>query len=448
MDHAKFTFTMVPPSTPGPSLGLTPNLALSQDNYPTLANSNKRQRPDSDDEISNFTIFKPAENFARFLVVKSTDSEKPITSLSPFVIEKQIEATIGTPKSVKKLKNQTLLIETQRKTQTENLLKMTTFFNLPVTVSEHHTLNTSKGIIRDRALKGESEENIKEYLKDQGVIAVKRFTIKKGNSTIETNTLLLTFNMITVPKSLRIFYRFIPVDIYIPNPLRCFNCQKFNHHENNCPEDLGSVCENCGMGEYNHITSKCKNPPKCVNCGQDHISKSNECEAWKKEKEIMKIKVINNIPYIEARKMFEKQPDTSYSRIVQSAQNKKAETKTTGTQTNIKDTEVTASTKIIEPRKRTTPKTATQPKATSMTNSPPQTQKSLSQNEKSEKNTRESRPMSKTRPNNRKNSVSPKLGPKEKTVVKLTRVQDEHIKLSNKYGNLEQQMEEDPPPNN
>ena len=110
-----------------------------------------------------------------------------------------------------------------------------------MTVSEHHTLNTSKGIIRDRALKGESEENIKEYLKDQGVIAVKRFTIKKGNSTIETNTLLLTFNMITVPKSLRIFYRFIPVDIYIPHPLRCFNCQKFNHHENNCPEDLGSV---------------------------------------------------------------------------------------------------------------------------------------------------------------------------------------------------------------
>ena len=100
---------------------------------------------------------------------------------------------------------------------------MKTFFNLPVTVLEHHTLNS---FIRNRDLKGESEENIKEYLKDQGVIAVKRFTIKKGNSTIQTNTLLLTFNGITVPKSLRIFYRFIPVDIYIPNPLRCFNCQK------------------------------------------------------------------------------------------------------------------------------------------------------------------------------------------------------------------------------
>ena len=159
---------------------MTSNHALSQDNYPTLASAkNKRHGPDSDDENNISTVFKPVDNFAKFLVVKSNDSEKPITSLSPFVIEKQIESTIGTPKSVKKLKNQTLLVETSRKTQTENLLKMKTFFNLPVTVSEHHTLNSCKGIIRDRALKGETEENIKEYLKDQGVIAVKRFTIKK-----------------------------------------------------------------------------------------------------------------------------------------------------------------------------------------------------------------------------------------------------------------------------
>ena len=94
---------MVPPSTPDPNLGLTSNLALSQDNYPTLSSANKkRQRPDSDDENNISTVFKPVDNFARFLVVKSNDTEKPITSLSPFVIEKQIESTIGTPKSVEK----------------------------------------------------------------------------------------------------------------------------------------------------------------------------------------------------------------------------------------------------------------------------------------------------------------------------------------------------------
>ena len=50
--------------------------------------------------------------------------------------------------------------------------------------------------------------------------------------------------MVTVPKSLKIFYRIIPVDIYVPNPTRCFNCQTLGHHESNCPVDYASVCEN------------------------------------------------------------------------------------------------------------------------------------------------------------------------------------------------------------
>ena len=82
---------------------------------------------------------------------------------------------------------------------------MEKFFNLKVTVSEHRTLNTSKGIIKDRALKGEGEKDICDYLKNQGVIAVKRFTIKKEFDTTETNSLLLTFNSVSVPKSVRIF---------------------------------------------------------------------------------------------------------------------------------------------------------------------------------------------------------------------------------------------------
>ena len=313
MDHAEKFSTMVPP-TPGQGLGLTPNFVLSQDNYPTplqASSTNKRQRPDSDDE--NITFFKP-DNFAKFIVVKSK-TEKPITSLSPFVIEKQIESVIGTPKNVKKLKNQTLLIETSRKSQTDNLLKMKTFFNLPVTVSEHNTLNSSKGIIRDRSLKGETEENILEYLKPQGVTAVKRFKIRKGEQLIETNTFLLTFNMVTLPKSLRIFYRMIPVEIYIPNPLRCFNCQKYNHHEDNCPQDIGAVCENCGMGDHDHITSRCKNPTKCVNCGKDHPSRSNKCEIWIQEKEIMRIKVTNNTTYLEAKKYLNTNQSSPFQKL-------------------------------------------------------------------------------------------------------------------------------------
>ena len=245
----------------------------------------KRLRPDSDDdELDASTIFTSQESFAKFLIIQSKNPDKPITSLSPFVIEKQIEATIGTAKSVKMCKNQTLLVETTRKAQTENLKKMTTFFGVPVEVTEHKTLNSSKGIIRERILKSETEDNILEYLKPQGVTHVKRFKIKKNGELVNTNTLLLTFNTVETPKTLKIFYQIIPVDLYVPNPLRCFNCQKFGHHESNCPFDEGSVCEKCGTGNHDHLTSQCKNPPKCVNCSGNHMSKSSECESLEKRK--------------------------------------------------------------------------------------------------------------------------------------------------------------------
>ena len=59
-----------------------------------------------------------------------------------------------------------------------------------------------------------------------------------------------------------------------------------------------------------------------MNCGLDHLSRSNECDVWKKEKEIMRIKVTNNITYIEARKMVEQKPEDTFSRIVQSTMTK------------------------------------------------------------------------------------------------------------------------------
>ena len=56
-------------------------------------------------------------------------------------------------------------------------------------MSEHKTLNASKGIIRDKALKDETEENIQDYLQYQGVTAVKRFKIRKVHDLVSTNTL-------------------------------------------------------------------------------------------------------------------------------------------------------------------------------------------------------------------------------------------------------------------
>ena len=104
----------------------------------------------------------------------------------------------------------------------------------------------------------------------------------------------------------------------------------------------------CGMGEFDHPTNACKNEAKCVNCHKNHQSKSNQCEIWKKEKEIMKIKVTQKITYLEARKIQENQPEITFAKVVQCL-NTKPETKESSTEFDEKDSVIKANSKVISP---------------------------------------------------------------------------------------------------
>ena len=211
-------------------------------------------------------------------------------------------------------------------------------------------MNTSKGIIRDRRLYCCSEEEIVESLAKQGVTHVRRIQIKKDQEIVKTNTFILTFNTPTRPEKVRIFFEQISVSPYIPNPLRCFQCQKFGHHENNCKGTL--ICVHCaGVGD--HHEGSCKKPVKCANCGDPHPANSNKCPIWKKEKEVTRVKFTNNISYPEARKIVENIPAQTYSAIVQSSNKvmKDAQTQTsdacTQTESTVKTVSASAADKTV-----------------------------------------------------------------------------------------------------
>ena len=66
----------------------------------------------------------------------------------------------------------------------------------------------------------------------------------------------------------------------------------------------------------------CKRPPKCVNCKEDHLANSRQCQAWHTEKEILKVKYTRNISFPEARKIVETYtaaPGKSYASITKTA---------------------------------------------------------------------------------------------------------------------------------
>ena len=203
----------------------------------------KRALSDSDSESETTSKFN-STHFPRFLIIEAEDSTKPITKLSPFIIEKTLKSILGTPKSVKKLRTETLLVECSSHQQASNLLNNRVFFNINVRVYPHATLNTCKGVIRCKDLAYcDSDKEIKDNLKDQAVSDVKRISVFRNGTSTPTNTYILTFSSPDLPTSIKIGFQSVKVDVYVPNPLRCFRCQRYGHHEIRCKNScLPKMC--------------------------------------------------------------------------------------------------------------------------------------------------------------------------------------------------------------
>ena len=92
------------------------------------------------------------------------------------------------------------------------------------------------------------------------------------------------------------------VDVYIPNPLRCYYCQVFGHHEIDVVDTLYAAT--AVSPEHCRPSSMCDKPAKCVNYSGDHHANSKLCPQWEKEKKILKIKCENNLSFPEARKQY------------------------------------------------------------------------------------------------------------------------------------------------
>ena len=160
-------------------------------------------------------------------------------------------------------------------------------------------------------------DEIKNNLCKQGITDAKQISIKRNNPIIPTNTYILNFNAPKPPTEIKIGYLITKVETYIPNPLRCHNCQKFGHHKEKCTRP--PICKNC-RETRNHIDYQ--QPPKCANCKQNHSADSKECELWRKEKRILEVKHTKNISYPEARKFIEKSlATTTYANIVKPTNN-------------------------------------------------------------------------------------------------------------------------------
>ena len=145
-----------------------------------------------------------------------------------------------------------------------------------------------------------------------------------------------TFNSPTLPRSIKAGFLNIPVEHFIPNPLRCFKCQRFGHHKDKCRRE--AVCARCGQAEHGESAS-CTNPCHCINCNGSHSAFDRTCPKWIVEKEVQHVKTINGLSFPEARKLVESRVPTvpsgpSYANAAKVVEPKKQSVSVT-TQTDI-----------------------------------------------------------------------------------------------------------------
>lgn len=292
-----------------------------------VSKTNSNTETDTNDFHSN-------NNFPRFLIMTAQNSQT-LSNFSPWFIKDSITALAGPPKDTKKLKSGDILVEIDNKAHAEKLLRSTKFHNpetlqdIPIRVYPHKVLNYSKGVIRSSDIGMCDETEIKDRLRSQGVVNVQCLTRRTANAVVRSGTYFLTFNTPDLPEHITAGYLRIPVTPYIPNPLRCFNCQKLGHGQSKC--NSNQVCSKCASPH--HSFENCNSDePSCVNCGGKHPSSYKQCPKWLEEKEIQKYKVENKCSFPEARQAIQNLhsgPSKSY------AQAAKRTTTDSATQTDI-----------------------------------------------------------------------------------------------------------------
>ena len=142
--------------------GTNINKNMDADPHSKKRCTTRRSKAD-ESESEECSTTPESQNFPKFIIIIPT-GQKTISDLSPFRIQKALQASIGTVTSVRKTQAGHLLIQTANAHYSRKLLALTDLAGVPVRAEPHQTLNSCKGVIRCSDLKGLTKDEIVDGL--------------------------------------------------------------------------------------------------------------------------------------------------------------------------------------------------------------------------------------------------------------------------------------------
>ena len=127
-----------------------------------------------------------------------------------------------------------LLVHFDNKVYSDNLLRADKLIDIHVKVTPHRALNSSRCVIGCKKLRNMDEEDIKDKLKSQGVTKVECMKRRKDGQLVPSDSYILTIDSPNIHPQIKVGFLIRDTKVYIPNPQRCFNCQKYGHNKRFC----------------------------------------------------------------------------------------------------------------------------------------------------------------------------------------------------------------------
>jgi hypothetical protein len=158
-----------------------------------------------------------------------------------------------------------------------------------------------------------TELSIEEIVYETAATTAIRISRKDNSSTIRvpTQTVILSF-ISSPPQFVNIGFQKYKTEPYIPNPMRCDNCQNFGHSTSKCKINT-ITCSYCTQnhGYQNCPTKQQHLPALCKNCGGPHSSAFNQCPKYLEVKSALTIRATQHITYKQALTQIKSNSTTS-----------------------------------------------------------------------------------------------------------------------------------------
>lgn len=244
-------------------------------------------------------------------VVINFQEEGGIGGVNPIRLTSALKNAIGDIVAARVTRNGSLVVTCKNMDQRERVLKLEKVgqFQVESVVKNQPGKIWNKGVITGIPVCVKMEE-IKNNIRGGNIVSAQRLQVTRDGIKEDSLSVLLQFEGGVLPGKVTIGYMSYPVRLYVPKPLRCYNCQRFGHVAIMCNETRR--CARCG-GNHNYGQCGENVPPKCCNCGGEHSVAYGGCTVMKEAVQVQQVRVEQKVSYSEAVKKVRNQTAGSSS---------------------------------------------------------------------------------------------------------------------------------------